>query len=319
MISSFLYILLLQIPTLEAANLQYDLALPETYKSRGVLPTPMRTLMRSNRDVSMQTGYVGGETTSIFKPILSVMEKYNELVDKYTRQTDELVQRRSQYFVKASDSFRLNFDTRAVYSKIVYVELGGQEIFFDYHPNYISAYELTGSKTLNIPISSVAFATETSHADRIQYRFFILLRRIVDFDSNRVRMEYKNNKADYHNLYTRHSSAKTIIAGLSKKINGAREAFVFSTCVEFRSLGASNPDLQYDEASKCWIYDLKQQGEILPVLPSLSADANGRSYLIEKHVFQNKTRQSQYTLTSQAANSLTDLKSTEWQSADYLK
>lgn len=309
----------MQIPSLETSNVQYDLALPETYKSRGILPTPMRTFMRSNREVSMQTGYVGGETTSIFKPILSVMEKHAELVDNYTRKTEELVERRSQYLVKTSDSFRLEFDNRAVNSKIVYIELGGQEIFFDYHPNYISAYELTGSKTLNIPISSIAFATEPSKADRIQYRFFILLRRIVDFDSNRVRMEYKNRKSDYHNLYTRHSTANGIVTGLSEKLNGAREAFVFSTCVEFRSLDASNLDLNYDETSKCWIYDLKQQTEILPLIPGLSADANGRSYLIEKHMFTNGTRQSQFTLTNQAASSLTDLKGAQWQSAVYLK
>lgn len=300
-------------------QVSYELPLPEAKSSEDILPTPIRVLMRTTDRVSVRTDFVGGDAT-LYSPLYSVIEgeEYDDR-GSFTTNFHDLTDKRFERTVSASDRFNITYSRRSHETGSFYVELGGQEVFFDYPKNYLSAFSTPSGPSIEIPISLIELDPEdqTKDLESVSYRFFDFDSKLVKFFARKIRKGYSSEQAYWQTYVRRWSPDSGVEKGL--RGNGPWIAYVFNTCLSFRELGGAVDKPEFDSESLCWIYDLSQLSELLPYFPSESLNPRsshfGKTLLVERVLRRRNSEEvnKQYQLTSLPKDSSIQLSSTNWQ------
>jgi len=279
--------------------------------------------MKSREAVSRLPKFAGATSAVRFNPLLSIVERYKQTPQEFRFEDFLMAEHRANTQIASEGQFVLEFG-RLTHVGPAFLELGGHEVFFDFTDNYLDAYAISDStRNIELELASTRFS-KTQKAVSVQYSIYRGV-RVPNFSYPRIRVQTPDGNpitishTEKRNQMTRAArhDAKTPRPGLSEPRDGFRWGYVFSTCVEFYDNFMERRKPEMNTENLCWMYDLKQENELLPILPTPKrAPGNlyeGRGYLIERHITEGDgSVRVSFLFTDFPANQFTDLSSAEW-------
>jgi len=239
------------------------------------LPTPVRIISEASFKAAVRTGFGDPNQYLNFVPLVSVTEGQednsqdfqalydvppNETANDRNARLAKILERRTQNIL----SNRLELKANLKRGREFYVELGGFNVLAEVKETRLRKFDTPSKGTvIEVVVPVVKFPTSDRETS-VRYRFFKYNYQLVA-GSDSVPSSQLNNAGNYFKSILLREENGKLVAGSDNPKVAPRKAFVFSTCAEFKDLGAPNtkPVLNYD--SNCWVYDLKQMNEVLPL------------------------------------------------------
>jgi hypothetical protein len=254
------------------------------------LPTPVRILAEAPFEVMIHTGFGLAQQYSNFTPMVSVVEGQSESREDYQAlyhvpvsesEAHRLARLTRQLETRALNIFEdgMRLKAHLLRDREFYLELGGQRVFSGLKDTQMRRFSLPRQgHRVTVLVPLVEFFTPERESS-VRYRFFKFQQSLIA-KADHVPSAYFEKPGAYFSEVLFREEKEGFIAGSNDPQNAPRRAFVFSTCVEFRDLGEPVRKPQMDLSSQCWIYDLKQSSELLP----LAGEDHSRmgSYLVTR-------------------------------------
>ena len=283
------------------------------------LPTPVRIIAEADFKAVVRTGFGNPNQFSNFVPLVSVMEgqednsqDFQSLFDVLPNETQK---QKSVRFGKIQErrtrtllNNKIEVKASLKRGREFYLELGGLNVLADVKETRLRKFDTPAKGNLIEIVVPVVQFPNSDRENVVRYRFFKYNYQLVA-SAESVPSAQVNNSDEYFKSILFRNEGDKIVAGSENPKTAPRKAYVFSTCAEFRDLGGPNTKAVLDSKSSCWIYDLKQMNEVLPLTGEDHSKAGSYLVVREASDSQGKSKAPVYTLIDTFKNSFSILPS----------
>lgn len=243
--------------------------------NKAILPTPIRVLSTADFQVLIRPGFGRPNQYQKFVPLASILEDapqtqefFQTFLDVDPRETPEarnerlqqVILERSKHLVIAKDELLIDLPQ----GRSAFLELGESQSVFGSDGHFLRKIDIPNSqREVKVVIPSVAFS-KVERVQKIRYRFFKFQQSII-LNAESVRTSYYEKPIDYLARVVVRQEENKFVRGVKEVVNTPLRAYIHSTCVEFSDRGELVTKPEWNEETQCWTYDLKQQGDLLPL------------------------------------------------------
>lgn len=235
----------------ESLSVKYELPIPAEKETAEILAVPIQIFQISTHSLGPVATEFGNR---IYKPFVSVIDR-------------ELSQHDGSLLVKKEDEIQV--ELKNLNSPWIYVQLTGVQVFFQERSNFLERVKINGATNheIKIPLSVVEFDQEEGNWEWIRYNFFMSIRNIPPIFESDIRTRLGLSLKEYMNKFTRHDNSwgldEVPQPGLKTDNFNVSDAYVFSSCIEFRNRRISNTARREGD---CYVYPLSERESLLPII-----------------------------------------------------
>ncbi len=255
-----------------------------------LLPTPVRILAEANFEVLIRTGYGKANQYSNFRPLASIVDGAEETQDDFqkiydvppqeteadkNKRLNRVLENRRTHVLENGKKLKVDLPR----DRDFFVELGGARPLFTVRETSVRKFRFAESSPnkIQITVPVIEFPSSEREAS-VRYRLYKFIPSLVARAPDSIPSAYANRADEYFKQIVYREENNRLIAGSTDSTQAPRRGYILSTCIEFRDMNGPVKVPTLDFSSQCWIYDLKQMNEVLPVTGEDHSRA--RTYLV---------------------------------------